>query len=494
MSERLVVHGGVVLTGPLWVPTRSDLLLEDGALLEVGPPGVFDHVDAARHEATARLILPGFVNAHTHSHTVIARGAARYWTLEASLLNGGWMAAERRHELAELGTVLMAAESVASGATAVFDLVARAPEPDLDSLIATVTGHERVGVRAVVAPMVSDRALHPALGLDTCCAVPRGAEASDPALTDRVVAATRSFAEFAAGRAGIAAAVAPTIAAHCTAELFAGLDEVSRDHGLRVHTHLAESKPQALTGAERFGSITSELARRGVLDERLTAAHAIWLDAGDAAALAEAGCVAVMVPGSNLRLGSGVADARGLLEAGVRLAVGTDGANSADAFDVVDALRLTSLVSRIDERSSDRWLTVEETLDAATVGGAAALGLADTGRIAGGQAADLTFLDLRASAFRPALDLANQVVTAGRAADVTDVMVAGRFVYRDRVVTGVDLDAVVDRFDELAEEFLAHTATARREAAAHVDRCAPTLAARRRARWESARLLNGDLT
>src|SRR5699024_10934290 len=106
--------------------------------------------------------------------------------------------------------------------------------------------------------------------------------------------------------------------------------------GLRMQVHLAESRPQARAGRERFGhSLTAELARIGVLDERFTGAHAIWLDDEDRALLAQAGAVVVAVPGSNLRLGSGLADTPSAWAAGLQVAVGTDGANSADALDVL---------------------------------------------------------------------------------------------------------------------------------------------------------------
>lgn len=494
MTGRTVIGGALVITGPAWEPAGADLLIEAGAIAAVEPAGTLAGVDAAHVRAADRIVIPGLVNAHTHSHTLVARGAARAWTLEHSLLNGAWMSAERSLELTELATVLMAAESVAGGATAVFDLVAQAPEPTVASLAATVAGHERVGVRAVVAPMVADRPVHPAMGLSACGAPSAGGTEPDPGLVERIIAVNRDFAASLAGHERVRAAVAPTIAAHTSEALVAGLDGVSRDHELRIHTHLAESKPQAAAGADQFGSIAAELERRGVLDERLTVAHAIWLDHADTRRLADAGSVAVMVPGSNLRLGSGVADARGLRDAGVRLAVGTDGANSADAFDILDAVRLTSLLSRVDERRAERWLTVEEVLDAATVGGAAALGLGATGRIAVGQVADLTFLDARATAFRPALDLSNQLITAARAADVTDVMVAGEFVLRDRRSARVDLAAVRDRFDELVADFLDRTAPARRAAADHAHIHAAELAAARRAQVRPARLLNGEST
>ncbi|MEQ6903591.1 amidohydrolase family protein, partial [Nocardioides sp. YIM 152588] len=459
----VLLTGGVVVTGPGWVPVAADVLVDGGAIAAVGAPGSLDGGGhGERVDVSGRLLLPGLVNAHTHSHTLVARGAARDWTLEDSLLNGGWMSAARGAELAELSALLAATEMIASGATGAFDLMAQAGGPDVDGLLAAARGYARAGLRTVLAPMVADRSVHEAVpAIGECCGVP---PAGSPAA--EVVARCAAFADALLDEAPLGGlvtpAVAPTILAHCTPELVAGLHTVAAERGLRVHTHLAESKPQALAGAERFGrSITAELDRLGVLDDRLTVAHAIWLSDADRDLLAAAGAVAVTVPGSNLRLGSGIADARATLAAGVRLAVGTDGANSADALDVLDAARLTALLARASTRPAAEWLTVEEVLTAATEGGAAACGWDRVGRIEPGWAADLALLDLGSRAFLPATDLANQALTAARAADVTDVMVAGRWVYRDRTFPGLDVAAAESRFRELAEELLAAAAPAR---------------------------------
>lgn len=487
MAERLVIAGGLVLTGPDWVPAYRDLLIDGGLITSIDVPGAFDSVDALRHDASGRLVIPGMINAHTHSHTLPFRGVARDWTLETSLLHGGWMGGDRSEELAELCAVMAATEMIASGATGAFDLVSQAGGPQVPQLLAVARGYERVGLRAVIAPMVADRSVHEAVPvIRECCGVPpSGADAAS------VLASCRSFVESLDAGPLVSAAVAPTIPAHCSSSLITGLYDLAVEHGLRVHLHLAESQPQALAGAERFGhSITAELARLGVLDDRLTAAHAIWLDSADRAMLADAGAVAVAVPGSNLRLGSGAADVRAALDAGVTLAIGTDGANSADALDILDAARLTALVGRTFARSAAQWPTVEEVLDAATVGGAAACGWSDLGLLAPGYAADLVLLDLGARGFVPLNDPANQLLTATRAADVTDVMIAGRWVYADRRFWHLDLDATTDRFTELVAELHELLEPVRVGAAAEAALAAAPLGALRR---PARHLLQGGL-
>lgn len=484
-AASLVIAGGTVLTGPAWVPAPRDVLVRDGTIDAVGLPGDFGSADAACHDARGRLIFPGLINGHAHSHAAIARGVARDWTLEVSLVNGGWMSAARSAELARLGAELAAAELIASGCTGVFDLVAQAGGPSPEGLYAVARGYQRAGLRAVVAPMVSDRTVFEAIpALEGWCAPADGPNA------DAILATCLDFIErWPAGLMRVSPALAPTIAAHCTPELITGLHRIAVQRGLRMHTHLAESKPQAIAGAGRFGhSITAELRRLGILDERLTVAHAIWVSDADQVMLGDAGTVAVTVPSSNLRLGSGIADARGLLNAGVRLAVGTDGANSADRLDMLDATRLASLMSHVTARPAAEWLTVREALDAATTGGAAACGWPGSGRIAPGYAADLVFADLRAVGFVPQNDLSNQLITAARAGDITDVMIGGQFVYADRACLGIDRDAVIDRILELTEEFQVMTADARAQAAEAAAFIAADLAAERAKPWPVDRL------
>ncbi len=490
MADRRLLTGALVMTGPAWVPAPADVLV-DGAIIEaIGRPGELSHADAAVVDLSGRLVMPGLVNAHVHSHNMVARGANRDWTLEASLLHGAWMSAERRRELAGLAALLAGAETMSSGAVGAFDLLAQSGIPDPDVLVAAAEAYHRTGLRVRLAPMVADRSVHEAVPVIGACCAAVGSTLPAATPTADLLTACEHFVAGMPPDADVTAAVAPTIPSHCTTELMLGLRQLADRHGLPVHLHLAESKPQAISASERFGrSITAELAAIGMLDGPLTAAHGIWVDDADIELLADAGSTVVTVPGSNLRLGSGVAPTASLLDAGVQLAVGTDGANSADALDVLDATRLATLLSRISSAGPDRWLSVEHALDAATVGGAAACGWSDTGRLEAGRRADLCVVDLRGPAFHPATDVANQLLTAARAADVTDVMVAGTFHYRDRRHVGIDLDSARSRWDELAEELLAGVQPRRDLAETQVAASRDALEELRARPWPVERLL-----
>lgn len=492
VATQRVIGGGTLLTGPDWIPIQADLLLTDTTITALGPPGSFDGVAAMRIDASGALITPGFVNGHTHSHSNIVKGVARDWTLEASLLNGSWMAGARGRELQRISTLLGATELIASGCTGVFDLVSEFPGPTVSSIHVAAEAYASVGMRAVLAPMVADRSARDAVpALASCSPHPRGVASGAPSTEDILAVCDELVQAWPYDRAYISPALAPTIPAHCTPELFVGLTRLAREHGLRVHTHLAESKVQAIAGQERFGrSITAELDRLQVLGDWLTAAHAIWLDDADTELLARSNVTAVTVPASNLRLGSGIQDSRALLSAGVTLAIGTDGANSSDALDMVHGIGLTASLCRVTDRASDEWLTVNEVLDAATIGGAAACGRQNLGRIEPGAEADLVFFDLSARAFIPSNDLANQLITAGRASDVIRVMIAGRTVYEHGSYPGIDVSALADRASELTEEFMQFARPARVDADDQVKAAASSLAELRTREWPVQRLIS----
>ena len=151
-------------------------------------------------------------------------------------------------------------------------------------------------------------------------------------------------------------------------------------------------------------------------------------------------------PGSNLRLGNGIADMHPVLARGVRVGVGTDGSSSADNQNMFEAMRLAAFVSRIFDRPPEAWIGAVQALQLATEGSAAVLGMADLiGRIAPGYKADLVFLDLDHVNLVPLNNAPQQLVNGEDGTAVRDVMVGGRFVLRDGVLPGIDWPRIVMR-------------------------------------------------
>jgi guanine deaminase len=168
-------------------------------------------------------------------------------------------------------------------------------------------------------------------------------------------------------------------------------------------------------------------------------------------------------PGSNMRLGSGLADTRAMLDAHVNLGIGTDGASCSDNQNMYEAMRLASFVSKVQGPDWQNWLTTREAALAATEGGAGILGLGDRiGRIAPGYKADLVLLDLDHPNWLPFNDPVNQLVHCEDGTAVDSVMIGGRLVVENRRVLTVDLERLRDRAAASRDRLAAANADNRR--------------------------------
>ena len=175
-------------------------------------------------------------------------------------------------------------------------------------------------------------------------------------------------------------------------------------------------------------------------------AHGVWLDDDDMKRLGDRGASVAHNPGSNMRLGSGIADVRGMLDHKINVGIGTDGANCSDNQNMYEATRLASLVSKVRGPDWQRWLGTEEALLAATEGGARALGLhKQIGKVAPGYKADIVFLDLQHINWIPTNDPVNGVVHSEDGSGVHSVMIGGRMIVENRKILTVDLPKLAAR-------------------------------------------------
>lgn len=437
--DALLISGGLVLDPAVGWARPLDILVRDGTIAQIGAPRTLSTAGVVLHDASDRLIVPGLVNAHTHGHANLMKGVADRWTLEASLTNGPWLAGGRDPETMYLSALLGAADMVSKGCTACFDLVYEFPRPTQAGFAAVARAYADVGMRAVLAPMIADMSLFHA--------VPGLLAALPPDLRETVgrfglgggddtIAAVESIA---AQRDklpdGISLAIAPTIPHHCSERFLRQCLDLADRHGLRIHMHVAESRLQVVVAHKLYGtSPVQYLARMGALRQNFVAAHAIWLDDKDLDVLARTGAGVAHVPASNLRLGSGIAQLRPMLDRGVTVGLATDGANSSDALNMLRAIRLASYLSRAFAVSRQCWLNATESIRLATQGGADLLGLPRGGRIEQGALADFVFFDLTHIDFVPLTDPINQIITCADSASICDVMVNGRFVVRNRQI------------------------------------------------------------
>jgi 5-methylthioadenosine/S-adenosylhomocysteine deaminase len=446
-----VITGGLVLTAESGQAAPADLLLQDDLIAAIAPPGSVNSANARRFDASNRLIIPGLINAHTHGHGGLAKGAGDRWSLETLLNSGPWLNGGRTNDDRYLSTLLTAVELVRKGCTACYDLAAMLPHPSVEGLESVARAYSDIGMRAVIAPMIADRSFYQAIPglLDAFPPELRAvAEAMRTAPGETTLAAMKAAAAgWSHPSDRLRLGIAPTIPLHCSDEFWRGCRDLAVEYGLPLQTHLAESAVQRAAALKHYGTtLTRHLDELGVLGPRFSAAHAIWIDAEEIELIATRGGAIAHNPGSNLRLGNGIADMRPAIARGIAVGVGTDGSSSADNQNMFEATRLAAFVSRVFDRPPEDWIGAIEALRLATEGSAAVLGMADMiGKIAPGYKADLVMLDLDHVNLVPLNDAAQQLVNTEDGAAVRDVMVGGEYVLRDGELVGIDWPRIVTR-------------------------------------------------
>ena len=446
--QTTIVRGGRVLDIRAHRAEPADILITGDTLTEIGAPGLAAPAGAAVVDAAGALLHPGLINAHTHAHGNLAKGMGDLWTLELLLTAGPWISGGRTQAERQLSAKIGAVEMVLKGVTAAYDLPLEFPAPTLEGLEAVARGYAEVGLRAVVAPMVADRSFFEAIPglLD---ALPpdlqKAVEALRPAPWQTSIENLRTALKgWTLDREQVRLGVAPTIPHHCSDAFIRACADLAKEHGVGLHSHVAESKVQAIVGLQHYGkTLTAHLDALGALGPHFTVAHGVWLDEDDMKRLGDHGASVAHNPGSNMRLGNGFPDMHSMLRNRVNVGIGTDGANCSDNQNVFEAMRLASLVSKGRTPDVERWVTTTDAALAATEGSARALGFdGRLGRLAPGYKADIVFLDLGHPNWIPMNDPTNQLVHTEDGSAVRDVMIGGRMVVKDRRLTTVDLAAL----------------------------------------------------
>jgi cytosine/adenosine deaminase-related metal-dependent hydrolase len=488
-AARYLLRGGRIYDhdGDIHQPATADLLICGGIIERVAPQiAADDGVEVV--DAAGKLVVPGFVNAHYHSHDVMAKGLFEempfdIWALHSNPANYG----RRSHEEVRVRTLIGAAESLRNGITTIQDFLTL--EPQDEAYVDTVlSAYAEAGIRVVFAIAARDRA-----ALDIAPFIPKTLPES---IRKRIAGQDRSardeldFVSDQIRRLGMAPtkrqtwALAPSAPQRCSAELLEGIAALSREHGLPVLTHVYETRIQA-AAARRMGSGTSfslldVLARAGLMNDRLGVVHGVWLSPRDIAQIAEAGARVVHNPISNLKLKSGVAPILDLYRARIDVALGCDNYSCAETQNIFTAMRMLCLLPAVTDPDPGP-INAGYALKAATLSGARAVGLGDkVGALKPGMAADLMVLDLNELAFVPFNSAARQIVFAESGRAVETVFVDGRPVVRGRKLLTLDEAKLAAEAAELAPAFRRDAANL---AARNGDLAAPLLDANRAA-WK----------
>jgi cytosine/adenosine deaminase-related metal-dependent hydrolase len=459
-SKRILVRGGQVYDheGNVHKPPVADILIEGDKIVAVGadiaPDGVHDVIDAS-----GRLIVPGLINAHYHSHDVLCRGLFEELPLEIWLLYTLPMGGNRSKEEVRLRTLVGALECLRCGITTVQDMLGLSPLDD-EYTDVVVAAYREAGIRVVFSPMVWD--IPPIAMVRHKDSLPSDVQemlGNKPRpIKDQLDYLEHQFKRHPAGGT-LHWAVAPFAPQRCTPKMLQGCAELAHKHDLAVYTHVYETRGQVLIARELFakhdGSLIKYMDDVGLLGPRLNIVHSVWITRPEIDRMAAADAGIVLNQLSNLKLKSGIAPIYDMRQAGVRLGLGCDNCSGTDVQSVFQAMKMFCLFAAVSEPEPGPSLA-HEVLRHATIGNARTAGLAGSlGAIRPGYKADLIMIDLKDVAYLPYNSAARQLVYTEAGRGIDSVMVDGRMVIKSRTVTTIDEDALRREVNDLMRYFIA---------------------------------------
>lgn len=401
----------------------AGVAVRHGLIEDVGP---FD-VLAAKHTAKriiggkGMVIMPGFVNSHSHAPMVLMRGMADDLPLKEWLENHIWPAENKwlSEEFVRDAARLACLEMIRSGTTSFCDMYF------FEGVVAEVASE--MGMRSVLTAGVIDFPTTTTAGADDCLAKAR--------------ANIEKFRDMELVTPGIGVHSAYT----CSPETIRKSVALATEHDVLLSIHLSETQWEVGEVEGRFGKTPAmHLDTLGFFDARTISAHGVWLTGQELELMAQRGASVAHCIESNLKLASGIAPVPAMIDAGINVCIGTDGAASNNDLDMLGELSTAAKVHKAASNNPSA-LDAVTALRAATVNGASALGLERVGAITPGNRADIILVDFRKPHLTPVYNPCSHMVYSARASDVDTVMINGRLVLDSGELLCANQDEIIGK-------------------------------------------------
>lgn len=381
-----------------------------------------------------KVLMPGLINAHTHVPMTLLRGLADDLRLDVWLM-GYMMPVEREFvspEFVKLGTKIACAEMIRSGVTCFADMYY------FEDDIAQATAE--AGMRALCAQSVMK---YPT---------------PDASSFEESLAESRAFIQRWKGHSLIVPGIAPHAVYTCTPEILHACAELAVEFDVPLHIHISETASEVENVRNEQGMpVVPYVKKQGLFDAKVLAAHCVHIDEGEMRTLKHAKAGIAHNPSSNLKLASGIAPVKKMMELGLHVGIGTDGPASNNDLDMFEEMRLAAFLAKGDS-GDPTALPARMVIQMATRGGAEALHMSDiTGSLEPGKRADLILVDVNPLHNSPRFHrdpngTYAQLVYASKATDVTDVMVNGAWLMRDHQLLTLNEMELVAQGNEYAHK------------------------------------------
>jgi len=403
----------------------GDLLIRGQRIASIG--AAIDAADVVI-DAGGCAVLPGFVQTHVHLCQTLFRGAADDLALIDWLKKRVWpMEAAHNRESARASARLGVAEMIKGGTTCALTM------ETVNHTLEAFRVVEETGFRATIGKCM----------MDTGDDVPDALHEETESSIRESLALLDEWHGRASGR--IRYCFAPRFAVSCTRELLSKVAQLARQRGVMIHTHASENRTEIEMVERETGQRNiTYLNSLGITGQHVALAHCVHLDDTELEILASTGTHVAHCPSSNLKLGSGIAPIKEMLERGISVSLGADGAPCNNRLDMFTEMRTATLLQKVSHGAET--LPAQRALRLATIDGARAVGLAqEVGSLEAGKRADIMIvnLDCLHSSPRPA-DITSAIVYSSQASDVQTVIIDGRVVMRDRELLTMNEPEVIE--------------------------------------------------
>lgn len=432
LFDTLIYNGTLITVNPDFeIIENGFIAIRDGKISDLGKLNSDNKLPEASECTNAEgcLILPGFVNTHTHLPMTLFRGLSDDLPLSV-WLNEHIFPAETAFitpENVRWATMLACAEMLLSGTTTCCDGYF------LEDYVAQAV--ESSGMRAVLAQGVID---FPAPGVH------------DPAQN---IAHAQKYLKTWKNRSP---RIHPSVFCHspytCSAETLKNAKALADSEGVLFQIHVSETQKECQNSILQHGiSPVAYLDRLGILDDKTLLVHAVWTDENDIKIIADKHAAISHNPESNMKLGAGIAPLHKFLQSGIRVGLGTDGAASNNTMNMFRTMDMTAKLHKVS--TGDPTVADAQTvLKLATIDAAKAIGLdKEIGSLEIGKKADLMIVDCRTPHLTPIYHPASHPVYAADGADVRDVWIDGRLIVKNRNLMTIDIDLVFRNIRSIAE-------------------------------------------
>jgi 5-methylthioadenosine/S-adenosylhomocysteine deaminase len=425
MDSILIKDGTLVTMDGRQSIVRGDLLIRDGRIAGVGERGATADLVI---DADGCAVLPGFVQTHIHLCQTLFRGAADDLSLLDWLKKRVWpMEAAHTATSVRVSAQLGIAELIKGGTTCALTMETVNHTHEVFKVV------EETGFRAIVGKCMMDKGddVPPALHEETAASI------------DESLVLLEEWHQKADGR--IRFCFAPRFALSCTSELLSLVGRLAQQRDVIVHTHASENKNEcALIEVETGLRNVTYLNSLGLTGGHVVLAHCVHLDEAELNTLAQTKTNVAHCPSSNLKLGSGIADIATMLDRGISVSLGADGAACNNRLDMFTEMRSMALLQKATH--GPEAVPARQALSIATIGGAKALGLEkEIGSLETGKRADVIVVNLNSLHATPhARDLVSALVYSAQTSDVQSVVIDGKLLMKDRKLLTLDEGSVYE--------------------------------------------------